>query len=116
MKELNNERYGTNTPNKFDRLRWAWIVGVIDSNGVVYSKSNFFLDQKTHEDLFPLIHQKRWRWSFSDCINSSIYADTFEDGDFDKIRNHLRREYGIRFWENGYHDLDYFCSKLSKNK
>lgn len=113
-KELNFKRYNTETPTKFDILRDSWIIGVITSNGVAISQSFYYDEAPMHEDLFPLIHDKRWRWDYDKGINFSVYGDTFETGDGDIIRNHLRREYGIRFWENGFHDIQYFMSKMSK--
>lgn len=113
LEELNIKRYGVAKPNKFDILSMCWIIGVIDSNGVAHSKSFYYEDAKNHEDYYPLIRDKRWRWDFDKCINLSVYRDCFEVGDGDIIRNHLRREYGIRFYSNGFHDIEYLCSKMS---
>ena len=115
-KEQNIDRYCTPNPNKFDKLKEDWIIGVIGRNGVAVSRQFYFDDAPTHEEIFPLVHDKRWRWDFSNGISFSVYGDRFEEGDGDIIRNHLRREYGIRFYENGYHDIQYFISKLSKNQ
>ncbi len=113
-KQINEFRYGTPTPKKFDILREAWIIGIIDNNGVAHSRQFYYEEAPTHEEIFPLTRDKRWRWDFDKCISTSVYGDTFEKGDGDIIRNHLRREYGIRFWENGYHDIDYFISRMSE--
>lgn len=112
--EINQLRYGTPKPKKFDILLDAWIIGIIDRNGVAHSKQFYYEDALTHEDIYPLTHDKRWRWDFDKCISTSVYGDTFEIGDGDIIRTHLRREYGIRFHKNGYHDIDYFISRLSE--
>lgn len=113
-------RYGTTTPNRFDKLRHSYIVGIIDQDGMILSKQIDFTDddvERTHESLFPLIKTgKRWTWSFDKSVEYWLYKENFEDGDFDKIIRHLRRTYGIRFWSNGYHDLDYFISKMSKSR
>ena len=111
--ELNERRYGTKTPNKFDILRQSIIIGVIDERGVAHSELTYYENMRLYEDAFPFITTKRWRWDFDKCVTTSIYADTFEDGDGDIIRNHLRREYGIRFYENGHHDIEYFIGKMS---
>ena len=108
--------YGTDNPNKFDKLLDEVIVGVIDRNGVAHSQKFHFSERKTHGDIYPTIHEKRWVWDYDKGVTFSVYGDTFEYGDGDIIRNHIRRTYGIRFWENGYHDIEYFMSKLSKLK
>jgi len=116
-KEQNLFRYGIEKPNKFDRLREDWIVGIITNQGVVVSQQHYYEDAPTHEDLWPLVRCKRWRWDFDKGVNFSVYGNQdFEVGDSDLIKDHLRREYGIRFMSNGYHDIDYFISKLTKNK
>ena len=112
-KESNKNRYFTENPNKFDRLRWDWVIGIITNQGVAISRQFYFDDAPTHEELFPLSQDKRWRWDFDKGVNTSIYSDNFEQEDFEIIRNHLRRDYGIRFYENGFHDVEYFTSKMT---
>ena len=82
----------------FSKLKKGFIVGVIDSYGAVHSK---FVDIKeiySHEVLFPMQTFKRWRWSFSDCFDSSILSNPFDIEDWDKIERHLTKKYGIRFF------------------
>ena len=115
-REITNFNYGLDNPNKFDKLRYDWIVGVIKRDDTVISQQHYFADAPTHEDIYPLIHEKRWRWDFDKGVSKSVYGDTFDVGDFDLIRYHLKREYGIKFYENGFHDIQYFISRMSKNK
>ena len=114
-KELSNIKlYGHPKPNKFNILSKSIIVGVIERNDVARSKQfNYGVDLATHERLYPLIYDRRWRWSLEKGIIFSVYGpDTGAPVDKEIIRNHLRREYGIRFLENGSHDSKYFLSKI----
>lgn len=113
-KERNFDRYATETPTKFDVLRWSWILGIMNSNDVAISQQFYFDEAPTHEEIFPLAKERRWRWDFDKGITLSVYSDNFTKEDCEIIRNHLRREYGIRFYENGFHDIPYFISKMSK--
>ncbi len=70
----------------------------------------------THYDLYGNV-LKGWRWNFDRCIDWSVYSNgNLEDGDFDLVREHLRRKYKIYFYENRYHDLEFFNRKLKEEK
>lgn len=83
-----------------------WIVGVITNQGEVLSTCDNFETIQTHVDYYPLI-QKRWRWDYQNGITCTYLI---EKEDWELIRNHLRKKYNIPFWDNGYHDIDYFQS------
>jgi len=102
----------------FNLLKYGIIIGIIDNYGAVHSK--FFSiddDQQTHEELWPTRRTKRWRWTFSNCFNTSILSDEkLNIEDWDKIRQHLTRNYGIRWQDNGYHNIDYFMGRMKTDK
>lgn len=109
--------------NKFDILRKSIIIGFIDSYDAVHSYQYIIPDDgdmniPVHSDLFGVQCSRRWRWDYNDCINytGGNMQQDWTDTDFDSIRNHLTKNYGIKFWDNGYHDIDYFMSKMSKKK
>lgn len=104
--------------NKFDNMRWGWIIGIIDAYDAVDSvfvalDSN---DSRFHDDLFPMKSHKRWRWCFSECFSNSVLGEPLTEEDEDKVMRHITKKYGIKFWENGHHDIDHFISKMSKDK
>ena len=100
-----------------DILYFSWVRGYIDSHDAVHSVQVYFggdtfAECKTHFDLFGYC-SRRWDWTYDNCIRLTD-GDNFEEFDGEKIRTHLTKQYGIRWWENGYHDLDHFMSKLTK--
>jgi len=105
----------------FNDLYSGWIVGIIDSYGAVHSKFCPLYGKgitdgglKTHEELFPRNIMKRWRWSYSDGINQSSLSSDLDVEDWDKIQRHITRKFRIPFWGNGYHDIDFFMSKMDE--
>jgi len=84
------------------------IVGIIDSYGAVHSAVIDIseLSEKTHEAVFPGNYFKRWRWDYNNGLVPSILSSDFDLEEWDKIRSHLTDIYTIKWWENGYHDID----------
>lgn len=104
--------------NKFDDMRWGWIIGVVDAYDAVHS---VFVglhsdESRFHEDHFPMQSHKRWRWCFSDCFSKSVLGEPLTEEDYDRIMIHITKKYGIKFWDNGHHDIDHFISKISKSE
>ena len=98
-----------------DFMLTYWIVGVITNQDEILSILKCFEDIENHEDYYPLI-QKRWRWSYQDGVDWSSSTVEITKDDRLRVREHLTRKYGIRFWDNGYHDLDYFKTLKQKDK
>lgn len=90
-----------------------WIVGVITNQGQILSICDDFDTILAHGDYYPLV-QKRWRWSYQNGL-TSVQHHMFDDDDWQFVRDHLTKKYGIPFWDNGYHDIDYF-QKLKEKK
>jgi len=92
------------------------ICGIIDSYGSVHSKFSIFI--LCHETTFGLHARKAWRWSFQDSLVESIRSINSEDRiteiEWSKIREHITKQYGIEWWENGYHNIDQFQKQLAK--
>jgi len=99
-------------PNQYDKLRWHYIIGIIDSYDAVHSKDCYFAECPTHHMLYPNQTFKRWRWTFDDGIK--CFSADLNREDVDRIINHIESVYGIKFNENGFHDVQDFISKLSK--
>jgi hypothetical protein len=102
----------------YTKLRNSRIIGYIDHLDSVQSRS-FGIDDRlesvTHEDLFGKV-LKGWRWDYDRGLEFSIYASGLSDEDFELIRNHLEKKYKIPFYENGYHDVDFFCKKMDEEE
>ena len=103
---------------KFRELECGWIVGVIDAYGSVSSKFvKLGVDASCmHGDIFPGNYFKLWRWSFDNSIERSPMSSEFDIEDWDKIKRHITKKYRIRFWDNGYHDIDYFIEMAEKEE
>lgn len=103
-------------------LRWGTIVGVAKSDGTVESVfANFHGDREEddllfHEHTWPQNdHSVRWRWNFSDSIHVSCLGENPSEEQYESIKNHITKKYSIPFWDNGYHDLDFFLARLEKS-
>jgi len=78
------------------------ILGIIDSYGVVYSKSVLEEDnplEYVHEEIWPVSGRgKRWRlWYANENVieKSDIQESFLDDEDMERIINHLERRYKI---------------------
>ena len=103
----------------FTRLTHTQIIGYIDHLDVVYSESFCYLNEendnyKTHEELFGK-KLKRWRWDYDKCFSYDFYGDLTKY-DYDLIREHLTNKYRIPFYENGYHDVEFFTKMINSEK
>lgn len=96
----------------FNELQKGFIVGIIDNYGAVHSKFVKTNDDLSHESLFPSKIFKRWRWTYHNSLEKSVLSSDFDIEDWDKVERHITKKYRIKFWDNGYHDLDYFNKKL----
>lgn len=82
------------------------IVGIIDQYGAVHSKVVKDIAEENHGSCFPCRCFHRWRWGYQSGLKKSMLSSEFTDEDWDKIRRHLTKKYTIKFWDNGYHDID----------
>lgn len=92
------------------KLKTHCILGVIDSNGAV--KSAITKNIEHHADHFGVHVHKAWRWSYSQSITWFSDSNRLSFEESDAVMRHLTKKYGIPFWENGWHDLDYFKKHL----
>jgi hypothetical protein len=93
----------------WSRLKSGKIVGIVDSNGA--ARSEFTGDVSAfHADFFPACHC-HWRWDSDQGIwwISSEHKPDAEQ--MEAIMNHLTKKYGIRWLENGFHDMEHLESK-----
>lgn len=101
-------------PKPFTKLRFGNVIGIIDSYGAVHSL--FTKDVENHSLYWPATNCVKWRWSFSQGI-WWITRETAPDSvQFDAIQRHLSRKYGLKWWDNGHHDIDHFRAQLKKEK
>lgn len=102
---------------KWQTLRWATIVGIIDSYGAVHSKMFPFetpVSDLFHESVFGAKGHCAWRWTFDQSV-SWITAEMQPDEEqFVAIQNHLTKKYNLKWWENGHFDIDHFLENLKK--
>jgi hypothetical protein len=75
--------------------RHEYIIGVIDSRGVVMSVKSNIDEQLTHSALYPTTIFKRWTWWGHQGIDVSAISSDFDVEDFDRVEKHLKRKYGI---------------------
>ena len=110
---------GRNFNGKYTKLRWSYIVGYVDHFDVVHSRifpiftEDFGASMKTHEELFGMV-LKGWRWDYDKGLDATIGDGNLDRADRDKIREHLTETYDIPFWENGYHNVEFFCKKMDE--
>jgi len=104
-------KYIVPKPNRYDKLMYHSIIGIIDSYDAVHSEDFHFSEYPTHQWLYPTQTFKRWRWSFDDGI--TCLSDDLNAEDYDRIINHIETVYNIKFNDNGFHDVQDFISKMS---
>jgi hypothetical protein len=94
---------------RWGRLRDGHILGIVDSYGAVHSV--FTGSIAFHAEHFPQTHHCQWRWNEDKSINW-ISAERKPDAEqMDAIRRHLTKRYGLRWWDNGHHDIDHLQAK-----
>jgi len=112
---------GRNMEGKYTKLRWSYIVGYIDHNDLVHSRIFPLLREdecdeiKTHYDIFGMV-LKGWRWDFDRGLDATIGDKNLDREDFEKVREHLSDYYDIPFYENGFHDVQFFCKKMTEEE
>ena len=95
--------------NRFARLLTGNIVGVVDSYGSV--RSEFTADRVAFHEEFFGPSQCKWRWDHGRGI-WWISPEHRPDGEQEEaIRRHLSRKYGLRWWDNGHHDIEHLLKK-----
>jgi len=99
--------------SRFERLLTGSILGVVDSYGAVHSEY-ITSETKCHEDLWPGVTHCCWRWNHNNSV-FCIFGKPSEE-DFDKIQRHLSRKYGLKWWDNGHHDIDHLLLKAGRKK
>lgn len=102
--------------NDFITLRRAIIVGIVDHLGVVYSKASKYGEERAYHERDFKNAQVKWTWNFNDGIGWFSPENKPDSEQYDAIMRHITKTYGIKFWENGHHDLDYFEQKWSDQK
>lgn len=94
----------------FKQLRFGNIVGIIDSYDAVHS---VFTGDKIecHADYWPNQTRCQWRWSFSQSIYWITFYQKPTEEQFIAIQDHLTKNYGLKWWDNGHFDIDHFLEK-----
>lgn len=106
---------------KYTKLRWSYIVGYVDHLDVVHSeifsmlREDDFDSIKTHYDIFGVV-LKGWRWDYDRGLDATIGDKNLDSEDYDRIREHLTYKYDIPFYENGFHDVQFFCQKMDEEE
>jgi hypothetical protein len=97
--------------DKFKRLLRGNICGIVDGYGAVHS---VFTDDRVdfHASHFVLV-RCRWRWNHDKGIWWIGECRPTEE-EYAAIQNHLTRVYGLKWWENGHHDIGHLLKKAGK--
>ena len=114
MHSLQDTENQTLKSNYWGRLKSGHIIGIVDSYGAVHSE---FTGDKVsfHAEHFQQ-SQCQWRWSHSNSIWWISFEHQPNDEQYDSIMNHLKRKYGIEWWDNGHHDIDFLQKKWKKEE
>ena len=96
---------------KFTRLRWGNILGVISSQDEVFSEITKSVE---HHSSYWNFGRIRWRWSYDKGIYWFSNEHKPSDEQFALIQSHLTKKYSIKWWDNGFHDLDFLQNKIKK--
>ena len=95
---------------RFLRLRDGHILGVIDAYGAVHSVFTGS-DVAFHAEYFGLSQHCQWRWDDDHSVNWITEDRKPNEEEMDSIRRHLSKHYGLKWWENGHHDIDHLHRK-----
>lgn len=97
---------------KWQKLRDGNILGVVDSYGAVHSVLTE--DVEFHSDYYPATYFCRWRWDFDKGLWWISKETKPDEEQQDAIRRHLNKKYGIKWWDNGFHDIDFILTKCGE--
>lgn len=89
------------------------ILGIVDAYDCVHSL-NTYERLGYHATHWPNQTRCRWRWDHDRSlweIGQSFRTEPFL---MDMIRNHLTKKFGIKWWENGHHDIDDLIERFDK--
>lgn len=99
---------------RYQKLMNCTIIGYIDYLGVVHSvRFNTKRGRGTHTDIWGKV-LKGWDWDYNNCLDSSIYRHNFDKEDWEKVRKHLTKKYGVQWQPNGYHDWKHIGDMADK--
>jgi len=74
--------------------RNQYVIGVIDSYGCVHSRVIDISNSYSHHDLWPYKTFRKWSW-YGERVEVSVYSDSFDVEEIDKVKRHLERKYSI---------------------
>ena len=92
------------------RLIRGHILGCIDAHGAVHSA---FTGERMghHSDHFPMQTHRLWRWNHDKSIHWLTDERKLDLEETEAVRRHLSRKYGLRWWDNGFHDIDHLLGR-----
>jgi hypothetical protein len=98
----------------FGRLRFGRIIGIVDYRGAVHSE--FTKEVKCHDDFWYFRARVQWRWNWSESIFVAGEREKPNEEEYDAIRRHLSKKYGIKWYANGSHDIEDMMKKWKKER
>ena len=106
-------------PPTFMDLRAGFLIGIVDSNGAVDSRFvgyDRLGKSEQHSTFWPGHTHGRWRWRFDGSLTAFVEESAPLPDEWEPIRTHITKRYGIRFWDTGYHDMDHFLAHLTAER
>ena len=91
------------------------IIGIIDAYGAVHSQFTGE-ELKCHADYWYSTNHGNWRWDWDKSIHWFMSESKLNSAQLDAVRNHLNKKYGIPFWDNGHHDIEYMMKQRDKQE
>jgi hypothetical protein len=109
-KEPRNRVGSRELVGRFGRLLSGNILGVIDAYGAVHSV--FTGDEiEYHSEHFPQQTHRLWRWNDNRSIHWFTSEGKLNGEEYEAVQRHLTKRYGIKWWENGHHDIDHLQTR-----
>lgn len=103
----------------FIHLREGSLIGIIDSQDAVHSRfivADRLAIAQDHSSFWPTQKNGRWRWRFDGGLTAFVPENAPDAAQWEAVRTHVTKHYGVRFWDNGYHDLHHFLAHLSEER
>lgn len=100
-------------------LREGSIIGIVDSRDAVDSRfiaADRLSTAETHSAFWPAQAHGRWRWTFDKGPMAFVPESAPVGCQWEAVRRHITKRYGIEWWDNGYHDLHHLLAHVHSER